>query len=72
MKFLLLFIIIILLTVYYLSRDKTIETFGNISNNINEQINKIKRNTRHYSDSFIGTANENIKRRLRLHNLGVW
>ena len=72
MKFLLLFIIIILLAVFYLSNKKTIEKFDNISNTINENVNKIKRNTRHYSDSFIGSMNENIKRRLRMHNLGVW
>ena len=68
--FLLLFIIIILLSVYYLNNAKTLEKFGNISDTINENINKLKRNTRTYKDNFSSSMSENVKRHLRRGNLG--
>ena len=70
--FLLLFIIIILLSVYYLNNAKILEKFGNISDTINENINKLKRNTRTYKDNFSSSMSENVKRHLRLNNLGVY
>ena len=70
--FLLLFIIIILLAVYTLTNRKTLEKFGNINDTLNESINKLKRNTRTYKDNFTSSMTENVKRHLRLNNLGVY